>query len=141
MLHVVCALAKRAYQPSYDRAEKRLGTGLPRRAQPCAAGMKTPLGDELLIAAQSLFMCLPLCSLWAKRAGAPMSVHPPQLVAMGCAIVAFALLVVMFYLAHKPLGLGLCAANFGLRLVEAARTAQLVRRQKQRNMMSSELLN
>ena len=32
----------------------------------------------------------------------------------------------MFYLDGKMLGVGLCAANLGLRCVEAARTAHLV---------------
>tara|TARA_B110001452_G_scaffold206178_1_gene176256 strand:+ start:233 stop:535 length:303 start_codon:yes stop_codon:yes gene_type:complete len=79
----------------------------------------------LLTAAQTLFMILPLVGLFVARGGQPTACHPPKLVIVVSAITAFALLIVMFCLDGDALGLALCAANLGLRLLEAARVAQL----------------
>ena len=69
-------------------------------------------------------MLLPLCSLYARRKHAP--IHPPQIIAQSAGICAFAILVAMFYTgeAQTP-GVELCSINLGLRLLEAARVAQL----------------
>lgn len=53
-------------------------------------------GDALLTVAQSLFMLLPVCSLYAKRCGVAAPCHGPQLVSMAAASIAFACLVMMF---------------------------------------------
>ena len=42
-----------------------------------------------------------------------------------CAIVAFAVLVLMFYVEKNALGVGLCVANLSLRVIEASRMIQL----------------
>lgn len=41
------------------------------------------------------------------------------------ATIAFTILVAMFYIAKNWLGVGLCAANLGLRLIESTRAVHL----------------
>ena len=68
-------LGKRSVQAAHDPSQ-------PWRAQP---------------AAQTLFMLLPLVGLWLMREGKPMWLTPTKCLAVGAAIVAFSLLVAMFY--------------------------------------------
>ena len=82
-------------------------------------------GPILLTAAQCLFMILPFCGLFVARAGRPTACPLPKLTIIVSAMAAFALLVLMFYRDNNALGVALCVTNLGLRLVEAARVAQL----------------
>jgi len=81
--------------------------------------------ELLLIVAQCLFMLLPLTDLFVMRSGKPAPVQAPKAFKMGAALSAFALLITMFALAKKWLGVGLCCGNFLLRVSEAARVLQL----------------
>ena len=99
------------------------------------------IGAELLTAAQILFMLLPLCALFAMRSGTPVAANGPRIVSAAAAMTAFALLVAMFYQAASLLGVTLCGANLGLRLVEAVRLAQLHRRHRLQTAAEGSLLN
>ena len=81
--------------------------------------------DALFVAAQSLFFVLPLCSLYAKRAGDPSPCHPPQLLAMLSAMAAFALLIIKFALDGSHLGVWPCVVNLAIRVAEAGRALAL----------------
>ena len=81
--------------------------------------------DALFVAAQSLFVMLPLCSLYSKRAGHPSRLQPPQVLAMLCGILAFALLIIKFALDASSLCLWPCAVNLLVRVVEAVRALAL----------------
>jgi hypothetical protein len=81
--------------------------------------------DALLSAAQSLFMLLPLSGLVAMAEGNPTKLKGPRAVIVVAATIAFGLLVIMFYISDNDLGVGLASGNFGLRVIEAVRVAQL----------------
>ena len=81
--------------------------------------------DALLSTAQSLFMLLPLSGLVAMAQGTPTLLAGPRATIVVAATVAFALLIVMFHINDNNLGVGLASANFGLRVIEAVRVAQL----------------
>ena len=66
---------------------------MPRMTHPNPGGLSRPL----LVAAQTLFMLLPLIGLWLMREGKPMRLTPTKCLAVGAAIVAVSLLVAMFY--------------------------------------------
>ena len=92
--------------------------------------MPASLDLSLLVAAQTLFMVLPLAGLYGMRDGHPTRVTLPKAVIVSCAIVAFGILVAMFYITPegKPpnwVGVGVCSGNLALRLIEAARCLQL----------------
>ena len=57
------------------------------------------------------------------------------------AIVAFAVLVVMFYLEKNELGVRLCVSNLCMRLIEAMRVAQLHYRVLKNNDYQKSLLD
>ena len=80
--------------------------------------------------AQSLFMLLPITGMVVMRKGTPSPVHAPKVVIMLASCTAFSVLVTMFYLVKNWIGVGLCAANLGLRLIEATRYLQLVFRHR-----------
>jgi hypothetical protein len=98
---------------------------MPRMTHPNPGGLSRPL----LVAAQTLFMLLPLIGLWLMREGKPMRLTPTKCLAVGAAIVAFSLLVVMFYDTEigvpNWVGVGVCSGNLALRVLEASRLAQL----------------
>ena len=93
--------------------------------------------DVLLAAAQCLFMMLPLCSLFMKRHGRGATPPWPQLVAMASAVIAFALLVLMFSLSSHWLGVGLSGTNLCLRLLEALRVLQLACRGRKARVINA----
>ena len=80
-------------------------------------------GVRLLVAAQCLFMVLPITGLAHSfiGGGAPARLTTPKAIIVTCAIVAFSLLVIMFYRAKEWVGVLVCLCNLGLRLIEAAR--------------------
>ena len=81
--------------------------------------------DALFVAAQSLFVVLPLSSLYSKRAGHPSRLQPPQVLAMLCGMLAFAILIIKFALDASSLCLWPCVVNLLVRVVEAGRAFAL----------------
>ena len=83
---------------------------------------------DLLIAAQVLFMLLPLAGGYMMREGRPTRLHWPKVVIIASALMAFSLLTVMFYTnSTRPNwpGVIVCSCNLALRILEAARCVQL----------------
>lgn len=84
--------------------------------------------NDLLTAAQTLFLVIPLSSLWSMRTGAPLLLSTTHTVSRLSAIVAFALLVLMFALEEHGLGAVLCSTNLALRVLDMLRYCWLCAR-------------
>lgn len=80
-------------------------------------------GSLLLIAAQVLFMVLPITGLvvMANKSVGQERRQTPRLITMAAAISAFAILLVMFVLAGSLDGSILATANLSLRICECGR--------------------
>jgi hypothetical protein len=79
----------------------------------------------LLFLGQSLFMVLPLTGLYSMRVGSPARMTWIKGINHSVATLGFVTLIVMFAMKGAWLGVKLCSANLGLRLVEWSRILQL----------------